>query len=226
MENRIAVTETLLLASSSPRRIELLRGLGIDIEILPSDVDETRFDSLPVSRRVVALAELKARTSVGLWRSGRAGAVMPRIALGADTLVSLGNATLGKPESEDEAYAMLRLLSGAEHTVSTGIFAIETSSGRVESALSETKVIFADMTDSEIGAYIGSGEWRGAAGAYRIQGLASYFVTRIDGSYSGVVGLPLHLFYAILSRLSFAFPYGRRADAASGIRSGAESSAV
>lgn len=198
--------DTLLLATASPRRIEMLGALGLDLETLPADVDESVYDGLPVGQRVVALAELKVRTSVSLWPQRNPGAVMPRFALGADTLVSIGGRTLGKPASVSEAAAMLGRLSGSTHRVSTGMCAIDATSGRIERALSETEVTFASISDREIREYLETGEWEGAAGAYRVQGRAAYFVSRIEGSFSGVVGLPLHEFYAILSRLGFRFP--------------------
>lgn len=202
----------------------MLRGLGLDVRVLPSDVDESVYDALPIPERVRALALLKVKACLGSrsWP----GAGLPRFVVGADTLVGIDGDALGKPASMEEARSMLGLLSGRTHDVATGVCVADAEKGLIETAVSESSVTFRDLTASEIGWYLEAGEWRGAAGAYRIQGLASYFVTRIEGSFSGVVGLPLDLFYAILCRLGFAFPSGGRADAASGTSSGAESSAV
>jgi len=192
--------EPLLLASSSPRRIETLRGYGFPLVVSPADVDESSYDALPVGERVQALAELKVRV-------GAAAAPEPPFwALGADTLVALDGEAYGKPADEAEARAMLRSLSGRTHQVLSGLCALDRRTGRVEKAISETAVTFSALGERELDWYIASGEWRGVAGAYRIQERAAFFVERIDGSYSGVVGLPLHAFYAILSRIGYPIP--------------------
>ncbi len=192
--------EPLLLASSSPRRIETLRGYGFPIVVSPADVDESSYDSLPVGERVQALAELKVRTA------SAAAPEPPYWALGADTLVALDGEVFGKPSDEAEARAMLRALSGRTHRVLSGLCALDRRTGRAEKALSETSVTFSAMSGRELDWYIASGEWWGVAGAYRVQERAAFFVERIDGSFSGVVGLPLHAFYAILSRIGYPIP--------------------
>jgi len=199
--------EPLLLASASPRRIETLQMLGFDIVIAPADVDESIHDNLPVRERVMALAELKVRMSA-------ASAPFPPFwAVGADTLVSLDGVAFGKPLDETEARSMLTALSGKTHLVSSGICVLDRRSGELQSAISETRVHFSTLSDDELDMYIASGEWQGAAGAYRIQEHAAFFVEWLEGSFSGVVGLPLHEFYAILCRIGFPFPLGKRADA-------------
>lgn len=201
--------EQLLLASASPRRIETLQKLGFDLLIVPADVDESIYDDLPIGRRVIALAEFKARTS-------SASAPFPPVwAVGADTLVSLDDVAFGKPENEADARSMLIALSGRTHTVSSGVCLLDRRSGELHSAISETKVHFSALSIHEIDAYLATGEWQGAAGAYRIQEHAAFFVEWLEGSFSGVVGLPLHEFYAILSRIGFPLPLGERADATS-----------
>jgi len=194
--------EPILLASSSPRRIETLRGLGFPVVVSPADVDESVFDHLPVSARVVALACLKAREGAA------AAPPQPRWAIGADTLVSVDGAAFGKPADEREARGMLLALSGRTHVVSSGVCVLDRQTGATESAASDTEVRFQRLSDHEVDWYLSTGEWRGAAGAYRIQEAASLFIERVEGSFSGVVGLPLHAFYAILSRIGYPFPFG------------------
>lgn len=198
----------ILLASASPRRIETLKKLGFDLVVVPADVDESVHDDMPVRRRVVALAELKARTSSG------SAPFPPFWAVGADTLVSFEEVVFGKPADEADARAMLIALAGKTHTVSSGICVLDRRTGELHSAVSETRVHFSSLSDDELDAYVATGEWRGAAGAYRIQERAAFFVEWLEGSFSGVVGLPLHEFYAILCRIGFPFPLGERAGAA------------
>ncbi|MBU0928690.1 MAG: septum formation protein Maf [Spirochaetes bacterium] len=198
----IVTFEPILLASSSPRRIETLQRLGFPIIVCAPDVDESVFDHLPVNERVAALAELKAREGASR------GPYPPIWAVGADTLVTVDGAAFGKPADQAEARSMLEALSGRSHIVSSGICALDRRTGAVELEVSETSVRFAPLSRTEIDWYASLGEWRGAAGAYRIQESAALFVERVEGSYSGVVGLPLHALYAILSRLGYPFPYG------------------
>ena len=195
-------SRALLLASASPRRREMLGRLGFDLVVVPADIDESVCDDLPIGMRVAALAELKARAA-----SDKA-LFPPLWALGADTLVSLDGQAMGKPGNEAEARSMLAALSGRTHTVTTGICVLDRRSGKAPSAVSESSVRFSALRDDEIEAYLATGEWRGAAGAYRIQDHASFFVEWLEGSFSGVVGLPLHEFYAILSSSGYPFPFG------------------
>ncbi len=201
--------DSLLLASASPRRIETLQKLGFDLVVVPSDVDENVYDDLPLRQRVVALAELKARTSSAL------APFPPLWAVGADTLVSLDGVTFGKPEDEAAARSMLVSLSGKTHTVSSGICVLDRRTGEPHSAVSETKVHFCSLSNEELDAFLATGEWQGAAGAYRIQEHGAFFVEWLEGSFSGVVGLPLHEFYAILCWIGFPFPLGKKVNATS-----------
>jgi septum formation protein len=206
------INNTILLASSSPRRIGMLKALGISFVVFPADIDESVCDHLPIQERVLELAELKARSGFHAYAKKNGSVNLPTLTVGADTLVSLDDRVLGKASSEDEAREMLVLLSGRCHKVSTGICVLDRRSDTVERALSETHVVFARLTEREIDRYIASGEWRGVAGAYRIQELAAFFVERVEGSFSGVVGLPLHEFYAILSRSGYPFSMKKGAD--------------
>jgi septum formation protein len=198
--------ETILLASSSPRRFELLRRAGIAFEALAPAIDEQSRDDQPPSGRVVALAEDKARAAAAL-----ASPNAPRLVLAADTLVclpGLGDAelVLGKPASRVEAASMMRHLAGRSHVVRTGMALLDRLSGRMTSSRSDSIVSFAPMSDLEIEAYLDSREWEGVAGAYRIQGRASFYIERLEGSWTGVVGLPMHELYVILSDAGYRVP--------------------
>lgn len=181
----------ILLASASPRRAELLRAAGIVFDIQPADVDESVVpgESPPeyVARVALSKACAIARVAAG------------RIVLAADTAVVIDDHILGKPTDGRDAERMLRLLSGRAHYVLTGVCVVhpeEAADTRIESTLVE----FAPLTAAEIDWYVASGEPMDKAGAYAVQGLASRFVTRIDGSYSNVVGLPVALAYQMLAR--------------------------
>lgn len=178
----------IVLASQSPRRAALLTAAGYTFEALPSDVDETALPGETPEAHVARLAEVKARA--GLAR--RPGAVV----LGADTVVVLDGRILGKPADEDEARRVLGELSGRAHDVLTGV-AVADGSG-IRDAVARTRVWFAELSAAEVAAYVASGEHRDKAGAYGIQGRASCFVERIDGSYSNVVGLPVAVVYRLL----------------------------
>lgn len=204
----IAAMERLLLASNSPRRKELLEGVGIGFEHLAPDLDESLRDTMAPEARVLALAEDKARAAAALAEAGA-----PRLVLAADTLVCVpgaapggGELALGKPEDIEDARRMMRLLAGRSHVVRTGLALFDRESGRLLTSRSDSIVAFSTMSDDEIEAYLRSGEWSGVAGAYRIQGLAAFFVERVEGSWTGVVGLPLRELYVILATAGFRVP--------------------
>jgi septum formation protein len=189
--------QTLILASASPRRAELLRAAGIAFDIHVSDVDETLAPDEAAPDFVRRLAKAKARPIAELF-PGRA-------VLGADTVVVVEGTVLGKPDDQEDARQMLQLLSDRTHQVLTGVCLIGPAvSGSSEAQRSvggryvgvevaRTTVEFASLSPAEIDWYVASGEPMDKAGAYAIQGLASRFVSRIDGSYSNVVGLPVAL---------------------------------
>jgi len=183
--------------------LELIKGLGFDPIVEPVDLDESIFDDLTIPKQVLALAEAKARLSA------RTTNLDCRWILGADTLVELEGRTFGKAENTEVARSMIRSLAGRTHTVATGLCLLDRIGDRTHSIISETKVQFASMSDAEVDSYIATGEWRGAAGAYRIQEKASLFVEEIHGSFTGVVGLPIREFYVILIRSAFPVPFGR-----------------
>ncbi|KQW78694.1 Maf family protein [Brevundimonas sp. Root1279] len=173
----------LVLASASPRRIELLALVGVTPDrIEPADIDETPLkDETP--------PRLAARLAVG-----KAEAVSARtpdaVVLAADTVVAVGRRFLEKAADEAEATRFLKLLSGRGHRVLTGVAVA--AKGKTSVRVVETRVSFKVLSDAEIAAYVASGEWQGKAGAYGIQGRAGAFVTRLVGSYPAVMGLPLY----------------------------------
>lgn len=173
----------LILASASPRRAELLRAAAIPFEVVVANVDESVLPGEKPRDHVRRLAEAKARAV--------ADRMAGRLVLAADTVVVVDGLILGKPADQADARRMLRLLSGRGHEVMTGVCLDR----RVEVAV--TTVEFAPLSDAEIEWYVASGEPADKAGAYAIQGLASRFVTRLEGSYSNVVGLPVTLVYAM-----------------------------
>jgi septum formation protein len=179
----------LILASSSPRRAELLRAAGIDFTVRAADVDETTWPNEPPRDYVVRLSREKARAVVR----------GDELALGADTTVVINGEIIGKPMDVKEAGRMLRALSGQWHEVLTGVTLARAD--RFVSAVSSTRVKFAELSDDEIKWYVSTGEPMDKAGAYAIQGRASLFVERIEGSYSNVVGLPLQLTYQLARRM-------------------------
>jgi nucleoside triphosphate pyrophosphatase len=172
----------LVLASASPRRKQLLRQIGIPFRTITSRVNEDPLSRDPlVNARL--LAEAKAHAVIEKCED--------RWILGADTVVALGRTDLGKPSDEDEAFSMLRQLSGREHRVITGFCLVAPDSKRVYSEAVVTRVTFKALTQKEIVGYITTGEPFGKAGSYGIQGVGAFLVERISGSYTNVVGLPL-----------------------------------
>lgn len=180
----------LVLASASPRRLALLEQAGLKPDaLLPSDLDETPLKGERPRDLALRLAAEKARAA------HRTCAAREDLAesyiLGADTVVAVGRRVLPKAELVDEAAACLRMLSGRAHRVYTGV-ALVTPAGKLRERLVETRVRFKRLSNEDIEAYLGSGQWRGKAGGYAIQGIAGSFVVKLIGSYSGVVGLPLY----------------------------------
>ncbi len=180
---------TLVLASSSPRRAELLRAAGIDFTVRAADVDETIRPNESPRDYVLRLSREKARAVVR----------DEELALGADTTVVIDGEIIGKPADAEEARRMLRALSGQWHEVLTGVTLARAD--QTVSEVSSTRVKFAELSDAEIEWYVSSGEPMDKAGAYAIQGGASLFIERIEGSYSNVVGLPVRLTYQLARRM-------------------------
>jgi septum formation protein len=180
------MSKRIYLASRSPRRGELLQQIGVDFDVLPSDVDESVLADETPENYVVRLACLKAEVALVRLLGGD---MLMLPVLAADTTVSVDGAILGKPEDDADAAAMLWRMSGCWHEVHTGI-AVASTQG-IATALSTTRVEMAVLSEADIVAYIASGEPRDKAGAYAIQGLAGTFIRRIEGSYTGVMGLPI-----------------------------------
>ncbi len=174
----------LILASASPRRLDLLKQIGITPDhVIPADIDETPLKAELPRDYALRVAISKAQ-AVMAQQSGS-------YILSADTVVACGRRILPKTENEAEARACLSLLSGRRHRVINGI-ALVLPDGGIKTRVTETTVQFKSLSDTEINTYIASGEWQGKAGGYAIQGLAAVFVPFIRGSYSTVVGLSLY----------------------------------
>ena len=184
----------LILASSSPRRAELLRAADFEFDIVPAPIDErTRPDERPEDYVLRLASGKSAAAQSSIVRNDA-------MVLGADTAVVVGTEILGKPEDDADVGRMLRLLSGRAHQVITGVSVRRQAQEIREVEI--TTVWFTTLTAQEIDWYVGSGEGRDKAGAYAIQGRAARFIPRIDGSYSNVVGLPIARVQAMISTLS------------------------
>lgn len=185
----MTVPQKLVLASASPRRIELLQQAGIEPDrLLPAELDETPLRAEHPRSPAKRLGRSKAETALEMLQ--KEGAPTDAFILAADTVVSVGRRILPKAEVSDEAAYCLRLLSGRSHRVYTGVCMINPA-GKVRQRLVETRVRFKRLSSEELEAYLASGEWRGKAGGYAVQGLAGSFVVKIVGSYTNIVGLPL-----------------------------------
>lgn len=181
------VLEPLVLASSSPRRAEILRGVGWTFEARAADLDETR----AAGEQPVAYVERLARQKAEAVAAER----LFGLVLGADTVVVVDGRVLGKPRDESDARDMLRLLGGREHEVLTGVALVRVESGRALVAHERTRVRFGALSEAEIDWYVETGEPSDKAGAYAIQGRAALFVEAVEGDYWNIVGLPIRLIY-------------------------------
>ena len=181
---------SVILASASPRRKELLEKIGLTFCVIPSDAEEDIDSSLTPEEQVKALSLLKGRDVAASHNDD--------LVISADTLVCLDGELLGKPANEDDARRMLRRLSGAKHSVYTGVSII--CGGAELSEYEKTDVYFRDLSDEEINNYIASKEPMDKAGSYGAQGLGSVFVSRIDGDFFNVMGLPVHRLALMLRR--------------------------
>lgn len=180
----------LILASGSPRRLALLEQIGITPDLLsPVDADETPLKS--EAPRSLAKRLAKDKADLAVEKLKRSGDFDNSYILAADTVVASGRRVLPKAEMLDEAAMCLRLLSGRAHRVYTGLTLI-TPKGAARHRLVESRVRFKKLSKDEFESYLASGEWRGKAGGYAIQGIAGSFVIKLIGSYSNVVGLPLY----------------------------------
>lgn len=190
------VKQTLILASSSPRRKELLEDLQIPFEVRTSNVEETFLESLSPEEVVMDLAKRKAQ-AVNLNKP-------TEFILGADTIVYSNKAILGKPSSREEAFQMIRQLSGTSHSVYTGVAIV--ADGQCSTFFEKTDVLFWELTDEEINSYLDTGEPFDKAGAYGIQGVGRILVKEIHGDYFTVVGLPISRTVRELKAEGFILP--------------------
>ena len=187
----------LILASSSPRRAQILRDAGFDFAIQPASVDESLAPGEAVEAYVARIAQAKAHAVAG--RALADGT--PAIVIAADTVVLAGKQILPKPKDADDARRMLRLLNATTHEVLTGLFVIRAYDGISFAHLERTRVEFTRISDLDIDAYIQTGEPFDKAGAYGIQGIGGRFVRGIDGCYFNVMGLPLSRLWEILRQM-------------------------
>lgn len=192
----------LILASSSPRRAEILRHAGFAFEVAPANVDESRLprESAPHYVRRLAL-EKAQRAAEHAARKGHHA-----IVIGADTVVVIGGKILGKPQDLSSARRMLRLLSGRTHSVLTGLALIKIPGSAENIYVEKTRVRFAKMSAKEIDSYLLTGEPYHKAGAYAIQGIGGRYITRVEGCYFNVVGLPLARLFTLLRDFGWDVP--------------------
>jgi septum formation protein len=187
----------LILASSSPRRAQILRDAGFDFTIQPANVDESLAPGEAVEAYVARIAQAKAHAVAG--RALADGT--PAIVIAADTVVLAGKQILPKPKDADDARRMLRLLNATTHEVLTGLFVIRAYDGISFAHLERTRVEFTRISDLDIDAYIQTKEPFDKAGAYGIQGIGGRFVRKVDGCYFNVMGLPLSRLWEILRQM-------------------------
>ncbi len=185
--------EPIVLASASPRRVEILNQLGLDFQAIPSNITEV------IPKSFVAPEDLVIK--LALHKASNVASKLGRgLVIGADTLVVFGDTIFGKPLNQDEAVKMLATLSGKFHSVYTGIALIQVSTGRIETGFAETKVKFRPVSLEEIQSYVATGEPLDKAGAYGIQGKGGVLVEGIEGCYFNVVGLPLSKLVEMLQK--------------------------
>lgn len=189
--------QKIILASQSPRRAAILMQMGINCEVMPADIDESQLDNESPCDYVLRLAKQKALVIKGQLNAKQAE--MPILA--ADTTVALRDSIFGKPADDADAAEMLKKLSGTQHQVHTAVAV--TFNQQIELALNTTLVEMMPLSDAMIAAYISTQDHKDKAGSYAIQGLAGNWIKRIDGSYSGVMGLPIHETFILLKKLGF-----------------------
>ena len=188
---------SLILASQSPRRKELLAILGIPFEVIPANIAE-----VPGSAETAEMFVVRAAREKGIEVGDR---VSNSIVLSADTVVTIDGVILGKPVDENHAIRMLQQLSGRQHVVYTAVCVIDQIHGEMHEALEKTGVWFNPMTDAQIIDYVRREEVLDKAGAYAIQGFAGVYISKIEGNYGNVMGLPLPVVHDFLSRTNFYF---------------------
>jgi len=193
LERENLLKEKMVLASKSPRRAEILRAVGWEFEAVAANIDETRIESEDAVSYVKRLAQTKAETVANRISSDA-------LVLGADTVVVIDGEILGQPRDDQDARRMLKLLSGKRHEVLTGLALVRPGrTPRIVVNHETTRVRFCEMSAAEIDWYVATGEPSDKAGAYAIQGRGAIFIKEIQGDYFNIVGLPVRLFYELMS---------------------------
>ncbi len=188
----------LILASESPRRRQLLAEAGFKFSVVPVKVSEIPNKNLNIHDQILDIACRKVRAAFTELKSSHQG---PFLVLSADTEVIYNQIPLGKPTDTEDAYRILRLLSGQTHEVLTGVAIIDSRTGQEYSQIETTRIQFKTLSDSEIAEYIQTGDPMDKAGAYGIQSGGGHFVERIEGPFDNVVGLPIHVVRALLKAI-------------------------
>jgi septum formation protein len=192
--------EPIILASSSSRRQDYFRLLGLPFNIMPAKLDEKPGSGQCPGDYTRDMAVKKVKAIIDQLH-GR----IPQWICGADTVISLNNEIFGKPADRTEAKAMIEQLSGREHKVFTSVALFKGKNQNIDCCTVESTVCFVSLTEREIEWYLNTGEWQGVAGSYKIQGLGGCFVDSIKGSFSAIVGLPMHEFYSMLIRNGYQY---------------------
>jgi septum formation protein len=185
--------ETLILASGSPRRKKLLEAMGLSFKIIPAKVDETLKNNASAEKETCRLARAKVEEVLATYPETKSLWV-----LGADTLIEMDKKIYAKPESKDEAKEMIREFSGKTHRVVTSLALYNPNRQNIMARSEVSLVTFCDLSEADLSWYFGCEDWRGAAGAYKIQERGDALIEKIEGSYTAVVGLPIRLFYGML----------------------------
>ena len=199
--------DSIILASASPRRQDFFRLMGLPFTCIPAMIDETPLPGLSPRQ---AAEELARRKALAVAERSLSTPTPPPWVFAADTIVVLENEIFGKPADRNDARRMLERLAGWRHEVITAMALYNGRQKTVDSRSKTSEVAFAPLTGAEIEWYLDSGEWEGAAGAYRLQGLGACLIESVNGSPSGVAGLPLCDFYGMLRDNGYLYPYGRR----------------
>ncbi|MDR0668517.1 MAG: Maf family protein [Treponema sp.] len=192
--------EPIILASGSLRRHEYFRLLGLPFSIIPPRIDEEGGNGGDSREMAENLATRKVRKIIEYLKGQN-----PPWICGADTLISVDGTVFGKPADRDSAKLMIKTLQGRTHQVITAVALYSGKASTIDCRSVVSDVIFCPLSEEQIEWYLDTGEWQGVAGSYRIQGLASCFVSGIHGSYSSIVGLPLHEFYVMLRDNGYAY---------------------
>ena len=193
--------DPIILASGSLRRQEYFKLLGLPFSIMPAKLDERPGEGQAPAEFTKEMAVRKINTIIDQLR-GR----IPRWICGADTVIAVDGEIFGKPADRGGAKTMIERLQGREHDVITSVALFNGKNQNIDCRTVESKVTFAELSDREIEWYLNTGEWQGVAGSYKIQGLGGCFVSSIQGSYSAIVGLPVHEFYCML--INNGYQYG------------------